>query len=73
MTMSLQVTKVPTKCPTDGDGSRDKSQNGIHDGPFIKKINSVHINKILDIQGKKFKDLPMMPKHTDKENEKSVL
>ena len=42
-------------------------------GPFIKKFNSIHLNKILDIQNKDFKDLPMMPKHTDKENEKSVL
>ena len=42
-------------------------------GPFIKNINNIHLNKILDIQGKEFKDLPMMPKHMDKKNEKIAL
>ena len=32
-------------------------------GPFIKKFNGIHLNKLLVIKGKEFKDLPMMPKH----------
>ena len=42
-------------------------------GLFINKINRVHLNNILDIQNKDFKDLPMMPKHIDNRNKKSVL
>ena len=42
-------------------------------GIFLKKFNSVHLNKLLNIQEKGFKDLPMMNKHMDKENKTSVL
>ena len=34
-------------------------------GPFIKKFNCIHLNKLLDIQGKGFKDPPMMNEHMD--------
>ena len=42
-------------------------------GPFLMKFNGVHLNKILNIQGTYFKDLPTMPKHMDAETNKSLL
>ena len=41
--------------------------------PFIKKFNGVYLNKLLDIQGKDYKNLPTMPEHMDGNNERSVL
>ena len=40
---------------------------------FIKKFNGVHLNKLLDIQGKDFKNLLTMPNHMDDNNKKSLL
>ena len=40
---------------------------------LLKNFNGVHLNKILDIQGKGFKDLPMMNNHMDKEDKKSAM
>ena len=38
------------------------------------KFKGIHLNKVLDCQGKRFKDLPMMLNdHMDKKNEQSVL
>ena len=34
-------------------------------GPFLTRFNGVHLNKILDIQGKDFNDLPTMHEHMD--------
>ena len=41
--------------------------------PFIRKFNGVHLNKILDIQNKDFKNLHTLPKHMDENNKKSLL
>ena len=40
---------------------------------FIKKFNEVHLNKLLDIQEKDFKNLPTMPEQMDEDNKKSLL
>ena len=42
-------------------------------GPFLTRFNRVHLNKILDIQGKDFKDLSTMHKHMDAKTNKSIL
>ena len=36
---------------------------------IVPKFKGVHINKVLDIQGKSFKDLPMMNDHRDNNTE----
>ena len=41
-------------------------------GPFIKKFNGIHLNKLLDIQGKESNDLPMMPEHRDEEKKRAA-
>ena len=41
-------------------------------GPFIKKLNGVHINKLLDIRGKGLNNLPMIPEHIEEENGKNL-
>ena len=40
---------------------------------FVRKFKGVHLNKLLNIQGKGFKDLPIMNEHMDKKNEKCIL
>ena len=40
---------------------------------FIKKFNGVHLNKLLDIQGKDFNNLPTIPEHMDENNEESIM
>ena len=42
-------------------------------GDFIKRFNGVHLNKILDIQGKDITCLPTMPEHLDATTGKSTL
>ena len=34
-------------------------------GDFIKRFNGVHLNRILDVQGKDITCLPTMPEHLD--------
>ena len=45
----------------------------MHDGCSMGKFNGVHLNKLLNIQGKGFKELPMMNKHMDNKNQWSFL
>ena len=40
---------------------------------FVKKLNGVHLNKVLDIQEKDFKNLPVLNEHMDERNERFVL
>ena len=42
-------------------------------GPFLARFNRVHLNKILDIQGKNFKDFPTIPNHMDTKTNKNLL
>ena len=37
---------------------------------FIKNFNRFHLNKLLDIQGKDFKDLPTIPEHMNEDNKR---
>ena len=40
---------------------------------FVKKFNGVHFNKLFDIQGRDFKNLPTLNEHMNKKNEKCIL
>ena len=40
---------------------------------FVRKFNGFHLNKLLNIQEKGFKDIPIMNKHMDKKNEKCIM
>ena len=40
---------------------------------FIKKFNGVHLNKLLDIQGKDFKNLPRITKRVSCATERHLV
>ena len=42
-------------------------------GPFLTRFNGVHLNKLLDIQGKDSNNLPIMPEHMNTETNRSLL
>ena len=42
-------------------------------GKFLKKFNGVYLNKLLNIQGRGFKDLPIINEHMGDKNEKCIL
>ena len=42
-------------------------------GPFLAIFNGVHLNKLLNVQGKDFANLPTMPKHMGTTTNKSLM